>query len=557
MAEASEHSPGAAAPASPPGTTNIQPAGPAGSAPAFPGVPGHEQETAYQPLSLLAVAGLILAVGYSVLVNLGGLYSFAFDHPRWLVAIIVVVALATAIAASAAGVSEWQRVLRWVGIAELIALALVGLGSLVAFSGTKPWVLPFWTILIPIATAGLCWMARVRIQSSEGTLAGLEFTSWGLGLCLFFGLNYTAYLASNYFAVRLDASRVAQTWLELIRDGELEKAFLLTLPVSARPDENDPKLRDLVEVQYNRIRSPVDVGVFSRFCRSAFARQIQLGGMATRFELVRAAPRYERGTYQVDLEYKVSTPYAQFNLVIPTQGTESVGSSGTGREWQVLGEQVHSTAFTQTAEGQARLDTTAAATGTLIRFRDALKREDFDTAWLMTQPPQQRKTLEKKLKWIRETQAKGLEGVAEVNRDAEAGKILTGIKEFQAGSLIHDHEGKFWADKRFRDQIVQDLKELFQPGSAKKMDLNLSMDLPQWKTTGEGQVRLLFPVVIPIHEPNGRPTWVVEANLGVESPEDRLASEGGWVASLGLLRGNSSREVDSKGPGGPGGPGPK
>src|SRR5690348_7426840 len=81
--------------------------------PALAVMPSAEAPEPYQPLSLLAIAGFVLCLLY--------------------------------------------------------ALVVIG-GGVVALINHTPWLLPLWTLLLPVAGVTLALVARGRIQTSEGTL---------------------------------------------------------------------------------------------------------------------------------------------------------------------------------------------------------------------------------------------------------------------------------------------------------------------------------------------------------------------------------------------------
>src|SRR5262245_8821711 len=165
-----------------------QPLGSAGSE-----VPA--EHVTYQPLSLLAVAGLGLAAVYAVVVLLGFL--------AWLL-----------------------------------------FGS--------PWLMSLWTLLIPLAAGVISYIARGQILRSEGTLAGLALTKWGITLRVLFGLIFASYTAANYLVFRSQAESFTRQWFNLLADDKTEKAFLRTLPPTNRPPETDD-LRNEIENRFNRL----------------------------------------------------------------------------------------------------------------------------------------------------------------------------------------------------------------------------------------------------------------------------------------------------------------
>src|SRR5438067_958767 len=97
----------------------------------------------------------------------------------------------------AVGAAEPYRPLSGLALAGLALAVLYSLvvvvGGLMSFRGTDPFLLPAWTALLPLAAVALGWVARRRVQTSEGALAGAALATWGIGLALGVGLSYWAY----------------------------------------------------------------------------------------------------------------------------------------------------------------------------------------------------------------------------------------------------------------------------------------------------------------------------------------------------------------------------
>ena len=59
------------------------------------------------------------------------------------------------------------------GLAVAVGYAAVVLvGAAVALFYRMPWILPTWSLAVPLAAVVLCWAARVQIRNSEGALTG-------------------------------------------------------------------------------------------------------------------------------------------------------------------------------------------------------------------------------------------------------------------------------------------------------------------------------------------------------------------------------------------------
>lgn len=117
-------------------------------------------------------------------------------------------------------------------VAGLFALVLLVLG-ITAFTNKKP-LLAEELLVLPVIAVVLSFAARRMIRNSEGTRTGegLADAAWWTALVL--GLGYSAYLAAISFSVRREAATTVEQWAELVREGENELAFYQTLPPGAR-----------------------------------------------------------------------------------------------------------------------------------------------------------------------------------------------------------------------------------------------------------------------------------------------------------------------------------
>src|SRR5215470_16502432 len=102
----------------------------------------------YRPLSILAMVGLGLAVLYSACVLVGGLVPFGRAYPRSFLLLVVLVPTAAALAMWLSRERRVARIAR-VTLAALGGLiVLLGLGGLLAFSGSNPWLMDNLTWLL-------------------------------------------------------------------------------------------------------------------------------------------------------------------------------------------------------------------------------------------------------------------------------------------------------------------------------------------------------------------------------------------------------------------------
>ena len=304
----------------------------------------------YRPLSLLALVGFVLAALFAASVLVGGLAAFAARYPKFAV-VLAAAAAAGGWSAAAARRRSGATVLVWAAIGLGLAITLVGLGSLVAFSGTSPWLLPDAIWLLVAAALLTCWLALSRIAAAEGTLGGASLAKWGVGLTLFFALNYGAYRLSTTFAVRSQARFCTDTFLDLLRHGEPQAAFLYTVPTNRRPQGGD--LRRIIEVEHN-VGGAAGRGAYSLFSNASFVQQLMLAGKEAKLEPVGFSTTFEKRAYYSTVTYKVTTPLASFVLDVTAVGQEGAEGAAIRRQWHVeMGQSgIHTNSEVLTSEGE-------------------------------------------------------------------------------------------------------------------------------------------------------------------------------------------------------------
>ena len=112
------------------------------------------------------------------------------------------------------------------GLAVLYALIVTGIGLVAVLTGA-PFLFP-GLLVVAVAAGVLSGAALVRIARSEGTRAGRKLALWGLMLSLLAGLGYGAYVIATEMAVRLQAETFTDSWIALLRDGDVDTEYLLT-----------------------------------------------------------------------------------------------------------------------------------------------------------------------------------------------------------------------------------------------------------------------------------------------------------------------------------------
>jgi hypothetical protein len=398
----------------------------------------------------------------------------------------------------------------------LYALVVIG-GGVVALINHTPWLLPLWTLLLPIVGVALAWVARGRIQGSEGTLGGMALVNWGIGLGVLFGLTYTAYYTATYFAVRQQATDFAARWLDDLRAGKLEQAYLRTMDVAKRPRE-DANLRAALENL-----GATNMVSYNTFQHAEFVRLLKQGGQEAQADLVAVKDwDYEKGGYQVNLVYNVGTPAARFELVLGVQGKESLTGEYEGRQWHVMMDKsgADRTQIKFTPEGERVLTALSRGREFAQNWLLVLSKGDKEEAYLETLPPAER----------------GQPGPAGDKSKAA----------FLQGDLVRADPKTFWASDP--KAVVEGVKDLFRSRGAATSRLELAqVRLPEWEHVDE-KLRGRFDVQIGLFDqaalPPGErpmPRFQVDGVLVVEStaPPGQEDKNSWRVVSLDLVRGGA------------------
>jgi hypothetical protein len=523
--------------------------------------PGDEP---YRPLSLLALAGFALAAVYAFLVVLGGLVPVATQYPRLCALLAVAAPLVGAQAGLLSRKRSAARVAGAAGAGLLALLVVLGVGGLLAYSGTNPWLFLSGAGWFVVAAAALvCWMARSRIAASEGTLGGAGLANWGLALSLVSGLIYAAYLSSNTFAVRGQAREVAEEFIKLIADkndpDSLLKAFQLTLPAQSRQTAD---LRRVIEVQHNVTQDPSGrmPGAFSQFRNSQYVRLIRMGADKVSFERVNMS-EYERGAYRVGLIYRVEGPYGAVFVQVGTQGTEVTDETGTRRRWQVMTEGCKADEY-RPNELAKQLDAGSRVahdvvnawmeqvrqgdtlTGYLFSLSEAERARQFGAAALTTPA-------------LPAVAGVALPGALAATSETREG-LAKGQADYRAGKLIDTKTEAFFAapdnpraknPTQHYDQMLAEVKTLFS-GERPNLEF-VQAGQPPAIAVADGRTTYLFPVRITTRAKGPEhPSYMIESEVEVVAPPaGKSGSRDYRIRSLRLIRGQVTPQ--NQRPGGP------
>lgn len=376
------------------------------------------------------------------------------------------------------------------GLAVVYALAVL-LGGALSLLARIPWLMPYWTFLFPIAALVICRAARTRILTSEGTLSGLAFTTWGARVAIVFSVTYAAYYFATFLAVRGPAIDCANDFLQKVKSGQHLQAFLMTLDIPTK-GKSSSELRDEVESRFNQPQAGGGgtLGPFSRFSQDKFVRFLEMEGeQASTVPTGVAVWEYSKGGYRVLLNYHVVTSLVEFDLQVETFGRDPKPGEPKGRQWQVL-----------VTRGQTQI------------VPDSLKQTEQGYDF-------EKRTIKAQMH-ARDWAAKA----------SDAGALTPAERE-EYTKLIRGYE-TFWASKNQRDEISERIRKTFQPsdgGKTSSASLTLQSSIPLLRESN-GRTTAWFDVSLRyIPEGSPMPQFVVEGQLVLSADSSEAAkSPSAW-----------------------------
>jgi len=381
---------------------------------------------AYKPLSLLAVAGIALAIPYALFVLVGGLTAL--------------------------------------------------------YTGS-PFLLSGITVIVPLAAAILSLAALVRINRSEGVLGGGRLATWGLRISLLFGLGYWAYFTATVLAVRQQADEVGRNWLQKIVNGRINSAFLMVIDPKNKPPHEDPSnpdddaLRKQLETRFDSGNQSDPRGLLSQFPQHDLVRLLRLMGKDVKIEFVGSTDFEYKDGYTVGLRYRLTGPEGAVNVKMVLQGVDNEEDPGSGRRWFIRLEQTSLDGRPEfTSVGEHKLVVCRTAKLFLQEWLKTLGEGHFDRAFLDTLDAKNYDQGKASLIEVfvpllasvplspsspSATIASGYANYV-VHKDWEK-QNLVGFPAFAEGRLVRPDPKGFWAqDDDFRQMILKDVKARFK-----------------------------------------------------------------------------------------------
>lgn len=222
---------------------------------------------------------------------------------------------------------SWMAVAA-ITVAGLFVVVLLALG-VSAFLAKKPIVQPE-LLALPAVGIVLSFAARRVIRNAEGTRTGERLANNAWWICLVAGLGYAAYLLAIDFAIRRDARRELEQWLEKIKAGD--DASLLAAFHRTRDPAIRPKIRPDDRAQLEG-RFGLDLIAFEQSDlvrlaqRNAGACEVTIGSVREW--------AYRGGGIECSYGAELKCPEGKFPLAVGLRGSEPTGESA-GRQWGVV-----------------------------------------------------------------------------------------------------------------------------------------------------------------------------------------------------------------------------
>lgn len=232
----------------------------------------------------------------------------------------------------------WSAVAALV-IAIVFVVVLLGFG-IFAFLLREPLIIP-WVFALAVGGIAVAFVARRQIAASEGTRIGVPYAAAGWWLCVVGGLVYAAYLGTLEYTVRADAAREFRDWAGLLPavdpeatdQPELFAAFYRTLPPQERVSIN-PEAKEASDATRRAAREELRkryAPLLLKFRQHPAVQQAVRYKDDCRIEVDGLRKwTYQGGKIDCELAVTIRSPEGDIPLIVPME----VVAKAT-RDWQV------------------------------------------------------------------------------------------------------------------------------------------------------------------------------------------------------------------------------
>jgi hypothetical protein len=413
------------------------------------------EPVAYQRISAFAIAGLIIAIGYAVVLAFAAFLSLRFKDPL---------------------------------------------------------LLPVWGQVVPLLGAVLSVLALWSIRNSGGVLTGTKLAQTACWLSVVLGLGYTSYYMATRFAIINQANDFTMKWFKKLEEGDIGGAFLDTRDPAHRKGINS-KDETRINAQFaGAMGNPPEGsprGTLDLFRETEAARILGQGDALKEFFAPQITPRgviewdYKNHSYTVQRTYVISTYEGSYLAVVTATGMESLRGEFTGREWLLNQGELKLQPIQRYPISMAVEQSMPLSAQFVGSWLEKLLQHDREGAFLDTKPPAERSRLRTDNKWATQvlmgTLAAGT-GVRSPSSSVMAAASLVAQRELADRQYLPGYGSfcspeflttdKFLADFDATKEIVpKALQQLFQGGAPKMhlLDVKRNCSRRFWQLKQEEQ----------------------------------------------------------------------
>ncbi|MGE3808499.1 MAG: hypothetical protein AB7K24_27865 [Gemmataceae bacterium] len=381
-------------------------------------------------------------------------------------------------------------------VAGLFALVVLMFGG-VAFFNSTPMLLPTWLVLVPVLAIVLALLAQRQIRASEGTRSGSSLASWALGLSLLCGLGYyLGYLFPTYKAVTIQADNFVREWFGKIRDGEVNAAFLETLDLDQRRE--NPRDEEAMEIRFGSA-SVSGKGPLTSFQDGEIVQLLRATDADSTITNLGVRTWDFQNGYRVVQVYRVTTPEGDFDL----QVTAYRSDLGAQRTWRIAEPETRVEQRTLSARGREIRSWQVRARQFATAWFNERSRGNVPIVFLFTQPSGERQKIDRAFEAAAVSDfmaqvagnlpmgpaAVGSNLAVSANARLSLARFLPGFHTFSAKNFL-DQE-KLRVDEKLRQEVRDDLASLLDVESQLRARLSEGSG---YRVLPDGRLEVWFDV---------------------------------------------------------------
>ena len=202
------------------------------------------------------------------------------------------------------------------------AFVLIFVVLVIVAAISKRSALSYELLFLPLAGLILAVIGRSHVRNSEGTRTGMRLANGAWWVCVLGGVGFGSYMYANELTLENESGRFAEQFLEELKAGRMQNAFLYLVPPDERQKADPTDESAVFEAAYL-------ASGFSLFKNHELVRLMVRNGNATQIEHVGVAEVGQISSgFQATHLYRVTCPEGVFGLKVRTVAAEAAGSGG-------------------------------------------------------------------------------------------------------------------------------------------------------------------------------------------------------------------------------------